>query len=433
MTTISVFEHKSIPLGGEDSPLRDVHLRQLERLNRQVGVDLVRLGYKQIRATSYVGVIQLGSVTLQILPKVDIYSRDDGEDEKSVGSAVANLLWMLVYAGELPVHENELASLLRRRGDLFEILVRIFCQRLSERVTRGHDRTYQGREETLPVLKGRWLLGRQLREQPLMRDKFLVAYDEFTPDNPLNRIFCYTIHYLRRLTRDTRNRQRLDTLGMWFDEVTLLPQIAKQDIDRVTFTRLNAPYQPIFNLACMFLAQESLQLQAGRTQAFTFLFDMNILFERFVSGFLRRHHRQALPDTLQECDILVQGQGEPRWLARTQVAGGRRMFRLKPDILLRQPDQDIGLIIDTKYKAQPVINGADAYQMHAYATRYGCADILLLYPEAQMPSQTLYIDNVDGQPYIQLRTQTINLRRDLGNRDDRNELARQLAQALKGG
>ena len=115
---------------------------------------------------------------------------------------------------------------------------------------------------------------------------------------------------------------------MWFDEVVLLPRVSAQDMDGVIFTRLNEAYRPVFNLACMFLAQEALQLQAGKIQAFTFLFDMNLLFERFVTGFLRRHRHQALPEGLQECEILPQGRGVPRWLARTQPDGGRNLFRL---------------------------------------------------------------------------------------------------------
>lgn len=151
METISVFEHQPISLVGDDVPLRDTHLRQLERLNRQAGAELIRLGYKQMRATSYVGVIQLGNVTLQVLPKVDFTLRDDGNNPTSVDSAVANLLWMLVYAGELPVHDGEVAALLKRRADLFEILVRIFCARLAEQMERGLNRTYQRQETTLWV------------------------------------------------------------------------------------------------------------------------------------------------------------------------------------------------------------------------------------------------------------------------------------------
>jgi len=433
METISVFEHQPISLTDPDSPLRDVHIRLLERLNRQAGVELIRLGYKQLRATAYVGVIQLGGVTLQILPKVDSNHHDDSRNPASVNSAAANLLWMLKYAGALPVYENELASLLKRRDNLFEILVRIFCERLAEQLRRGMYRSYQQRENILAVLKGRWLLGRQLREQPLFRDKFLVTYDEFIPDNPLNRVFKYTIHFLQRLTRDADNRRRLDMLRMIFDEVDLLPQISAQELSRVTFTRLNAAYRPIFELACMFLAYESLQLQAGKTQMFTFLFDMNLLFERFVAGFLRRHRRAILSDKFQTCEILVQGRGESRWLARTRPEGGRGVFRLKPDLLLRRPNRQVVLIVDTKYKTHPRISEADAYQMHAYATRYHCPDVLLLYPEAQMSAQKLYLDSsVEDQPQTCLRTQTISLRYDLNKPDGRNNLAEELAHALEG-
>jgi 5-methylcytosine-specific restriction enzyme subunit McrC len=432
MAVVAAFEHQPISLVGEDVPFREVHLRQLERLNRQAGVDLIKLGYKQLRATSFVGVIQLGNVTLQVLPKVDATGRDDANSPTSVDSAVANLLWMLVYAGELPIHENEVASLLKRRGNLFEILVRIFCERLAEQLERGFYRTYQHREDTLPVLRGRWLLGQQLRRQPLLRDRFLVSYDEFVEDNPLNRVFCHTIHRLWGLTRNAGNRKRLDILRMWFDQVTLLPHVSAQDLAKVTFTRLNAAYRPAFNLACMFLTQESLQLQTGRTQAFTFLFDMNVLFERFVAGFLRRHRLQALPENLRSCEILAQGAGDPRWLAQTQPKGGRGRFRLRPDLLLRRSDRSIAMVVDTKYKTRAAIQEADAYQMHAYAARYECPDVLLLYPESQMPSQTLYIDNPIGESPICLRARTIGLRYDMRSRHGQEELASELALALAG-
>jgi len=61
---------------------------------------------------------------------------------------------------------------------------------------------------------------------------------------------------------------------MWFDGVTLLPRLSSQHLAQVTFTRLNSAYRPAFNLACMFLTQESPRLQAGRTPVFAFLFDM---------------------------------------------------------------------------------------------------------------------------------------------------------------
>jgi len=436
MTLVSVFEHQPISLIGEDVPFRQTHLRQLERLNLQAGVEIVRLGYRQLRATSYVGVIQLGNVTLQILPKVDATGVNDARHSASVEKAAANLLWMLVYAGELPIHENEVTSLIKRRGNLFEILVRVFCERLSKQLVTGFHRTYRQRRELLPVLKGRWLFSEQLCKQPLLRERFLVVYDEFSKDNPLNRVFCYVIHFLWGLTQDPGNRRQLDILRMWFDQVTLLPNISPQDLARVTFTRLNEAYRPIFNLACIFLGQESLYLRAGRIQTFSFLLDMNVLFERFVVGFLRRHRQQALPERLKRCEIIAQGVGEPRWLASTEPSGGEKKFRLKPDILFRSPDGSITLVVDTKYKVHSEIQQADAFQMHAYSKRYKCPDVLLMYPESQtasqMTSQTLYIESSEGVFPIRLRTQTIGLCYDLQLPNERDELAKEMALALGG-
>jgi 5-methylcytosine-specific restriction enzyme subunit McrC len=178
-----------------------------------------------------------------------------------------------------------------------------------------------------------------------------------------------------------------------------------------------------------------LQLRAGHFQTFSFLLDMNDLFERFVAGFLRRHRVQSLPPSLQDCEILTQGKGVTRWLAQTQPNGGRPVFRLKPDILFRQRgSQRVPLIVDTKYKTHDRVKESDAYQMLAYATRYQCNELLLLYPQARMQAQTLYIETAaTEEESICLRTQTTDLSHDLSTKSGRDCLTQELHDALKGG
>ena len=120
MKIITLFEHEQLILS-DASPLRQSHFYHLEKINQQAGVELIHIGYKRIKAKSYVGVIQIGDVTIQILPKVDITGQDNSKSESSVKSAVSNLLWMLIYAGELPVKESEISPLTRMKGNLFEI------------------------------------------------------------------------------------------------------------------------------------------------------------------------------------------------------------------------------------------------------------------------------------------------------------------------
>ena len=121
----------------------------------------------------------------------------------------------------LPVREHALAPLLRRNADWFEVLTRLFATHLTDAWQRGIVRGYVPIEEDdSPLLRGKWRLTAQLR-RPAHRHRFCVTYDEFTPDNPLNRVLRFVVERLWTLTRDADNRRALSTLRAWMDEVAL--------------------------------------------------------------------------------------------------------------------------------------------------------------------------------------------------------------------
>ena len=87
--------------------------------------------------------------------------------------------------------------------------------------TRG----YSAVEDDLPTLKGKWRIAEQLR-RPLRDHLLAVAFDEFTADIPLNRVFRFVVERLGASPEDSENRQILGELRQWLDEVTLLPAMA---------------------------------------------------------------------------------------------------------------------------------------------------------------------------------------------------------------
>jgi 5-methylcytosine-specific restriction enzyme subunit McrC len=341
----------------------------------------VRNGKRAIQACQYVGVIRLGNRTIQVLPKI-YRSPDTSNEEVKSKEATANLLRMLAYAGELPVREHELAPLMRQTDDWFEILTRLFSTHLREEWQRGAFRNYQITEDTLPVLKGKWRIAEQLK-RPERKHVFSVAYDEFTADNQLNRIFRFVVERLWKLTRDYDNRQILSELRQWLEEVTLVSPVTANDANPSQLTRLNERYRPLLNLARAFLDGGALQLAAGDFSTFAFVFDMNQLFEKFVAGFVHRHAAEILPDELKVCDFLPQSRGANRYLARRDE---KTVFQTKPDIAFRK-GEEFPLLLDTKYKRLDErdrklgVSHADFYQMHAYAHRYSCSRVVLLYPQ----------------------------------------------------
>ena len=178
------------------------------------------------------------------------------------------------------------------------------------------------------------------------------------------------------------------------------------------------------------------QPAAADFSTFSFVFDMNQLFESFIAGFIDRHRAEVLPDALRDCQLLPQTRGASLHLARD--AGGRRAFRLLPDFALRHAGR-FPLLLDAKYKRlDPTrpnagVSPADFYQMHAYARRYDCPRVLLLYPRtagAGGPSRSPFF--VEGADAI-IQAATINLQVPLGSERGRAALAAELRQLLSGG
>jgi 5-methylcytosine-specific restriction enzyme subunit McrC len=427
--TLTLFEHEYT--AGFD--WTDGDLATLERLNRGAGAQIlrptVRVGKRELQAAQHVGVVRLGGRTVQILPK--IHRRSDASDEARFKEATHNLLHLLAYAGQLPVREHEVTSLLRHGDDWFEILTRLFASHLLDEWQRGAHRNYQAVEAESPVLKGKWRVGEQLR-RPHRGHLFAVAFDEFTADNPLNRVFRLVVERLWRLTRDGANRRMLGDLRQWMEEVELRPGLTGAEAARVALTRLNRRFEPLLNLALLFLEGGALRMRAGDTRAFAFTFDMNRLFESFVVNFIRRHREQILPPGLAACELLPQSRGGVLYLARS---GGRGVFLLKPDLAFRR-GVEFPLLADAKYKslggddARLGVSEADFYQMHAYARRYGCGRVVLVYPQTAGVGRALRARfEVEGAG-VSIVAATINLQVALGHKSGRDSLIEELKNIL---
>lgn len=429
--TVTLFEHET-----KEYDWTDRDLAALERLHCATGVEILRAttrnGKRALKAAQHVGVVRLRGRTVQVLPKIYPLSAN-ADEQQHAREATRNLLYMLAYAGQLQMREQELAGLLHCDKDWFDLLTRLFAMRLKDEWQRGAYRGYQVVEEELAVLKGKWRLGDQLR-RPERRHIFTVAHDEFSADNSLNRVFRFVTERLWKLTGDSENRQLLGDLRQWMDEVALVPEITARDVNPSMLTRLNQRYAPLLNIARLFIEGGALQLAAGDVNTFALVFDMNQLFESFTVNFIRRHRRDILPVGLQPCELLSQSHGETLYLAKRD---GADVFRLRPDLVFRDGDH-FPLLIDMKYarldagvKASGIAQ-ANFYQMYAYARRYECPRVLMLYPQtSEMPAPhrarfvTSKGDNV-------IEAATIDLRLDLSIDKGRQKLIRELKECMGG-
>src|SRR5438046_1429266 len=88
-----------------------------------------------ITAKNWVGVVQVRSLTIEILPKVDAPAACTSAD--SDGTTQSNLLYMLVTAGYVPARDRGVADLRTERLPLLEALILLFANRLVQELQRG--------------------------------------------------------------------------------------------------------------------------------------------------------------------------------------------------------------------------------------------------------------------------------------------------------
>lgn len=269
--------------------------------------------------------------------------------------AVERLLYLLGFAADPTGWRMDNDVSLAEADDLVPAIAGVFAA-IAHRVLRqGVLQGYRVVEESLAVVRGRLLHAEQLRQRPGLAVPLSVRYDDFTLDIAENQLLrAAAVRLLRAPGVPQPTRARLHRLVAALGNVTAL--VAGQSLPAVRFTRLNERYRPAVRLAELVLHGRSIEANVGGVRATGFVFDMNRVFEDYLTAGLR----VALPAfggdvRTQHRDVLDEA-------ARVQI---------RPDITWWRAGQCVA-VVDAKYKATTAgLPNADLYQMLAYCTVLG--------------------------------------------------------------
>jgi 5-methylcytosine-specific restriction enzyme subunit McrC len=321
----------------------------------------------------YVGFFQKGNTRIQILPK--IYSKTDLSvyNQTELITSLDFLYRLLHWSGFL--NYKKLAPQLQSSSatDLLEIFIGIFITEFIELFSRKINRNYIQQEENQQFIKGKILFSETIRRNPLLRHLHFVRFDEYTINNPLNQIFKALILELLTKTNSSANKRKLVTGLTYLQEVDLI-NLSGVLFKRIRFDRLNTDFEPLFNLAKLFFHNSQPGLSQGREKTFSFLVPVHLLFENFVAKILNSF-------TLDDFEYCYH---HPHLHLGKQR--GEHVFLLEPDFTIQHNNKVIS-ILDTKFKfpfdkdGNVEISTNDLYQLTAYAVRYNCKKLFLIYPK----------------------------------------------------
>ncbi|HET7308174.1 MAG TPA: restriction endonuclease [Gammaproteobacteria bacterium] len=332
-------------------------------------------GRHALRARGVVGILATKDCSLEILPKIEV-ARD--EDDQHQNAAIRKrLIHMLAVALDLKIDLGIMTRIDWQRDTLLEILIRVFCEKLTEAVRKGIPRRYVEHEEDLVALRGRLNITRQFTRHAVNPSRLACRFDDLSQDIALNRTMKAAIAHLCSMSRNVDNQQRLRNLTFVYAEVADVSPTALSHCE-VVIDRTNRAWRELLNMAQLFLRNRYQTTTDGGGLGTALLFEMNTLFEEYIGRLVSR----ALAPT--DLSVTLQG-GHLFCLTRADT--GRGLFQTKPDILIRRDGRTLH-VIDTKWKRISVriddpkqgVTQTDVYQMMAYAQLYDAPRLTLLYP-----------------------------------------------------
>jgi 5-methylcytosine-specific restriction enzyme subunit McrC len=175
----------------------------------------------------------------------------------------------------------------------------------------------------------------------------------------------------------------------------------RDDPDAIRCDRRQMRFEPLAELARLLLGCRSPD-RPGATRTFSLVFDMNVVFERFIAAQVAR--------VCSGLGLTATAQGSGRSLL---LEAGKPRFALRPDIVVSRRGEP-QCLIDTKWKRldrslpHAGVSQADMYQMYAYGKEYPCRRVIVLYPRhTELPVHLATYHHAPGDsecPVIEVRT-----------------------------
>ena len=345
----------------------------------RVQIEELRQGLR-VRTRSWVGVVRLPTVEIRIVPKVT--------------SDQLGLVRLLDYASGLDALTRlpDGATLEAAGDSLLEVFVLLFVEASERVLRRGLLSGYVEREDDLPIVRGRILADRQLLERFGQLDRIICRFDELEHDVVENQLLTAALQVTSPLVTSVGLQRRISRLRGVLEPICDTDQLDLAAARAtVTYNRLNAHYETAHQLGWILFDALGIDdlLAPGEIRSFSFLLNMNQLFERFVTRLVE----QILPVARYRVSSQISFKSVV-W----NVSSQRPYANIIPDVVVeRRGQSDCRVAIDAKYKLydERGFDQGDIYQTFLYAFALGATAAdglptsLLLYPAtAEEPGST---------------------------------------------
>ena len=392
---LQAFEHDVIRMS--ETELSQDQFDALVKFNQTHGDCFFTVRHKALRLDSYVGVLQVGKLTIEILPKAD----RNNTSEKAVWRNA--LIGMLRYCGYLKTKMPTWAMLRLQKTTMLDLYLESFLSEADEIVRYGLTKKYRRTEGNVSSLKGRFVFSKQISNDQVHRELFFTDHDKYDWDNAFNWILKRATAIISYAATSSSVRSRAKYLCHSFEAVSN-HTVSEMTFDKLRYNRKTERYRRAIVLAKLIIMNYQPDMRAGGNSVLALLVNMNDLFERYVFLNLKRAAAKRTGIEVKE------QRSHLFWKS------GKEARLLRPDIEISFSDNEKPLVLDTKWKVPKQFpSGSDLKQMFAYGKRLSTSKCILLYPRVD---DRVDVDggfeSLDNEPQIECSMRFVRLLNDSG-------------------
>lgn len=359
---ITVFEHESIRFDKGEKRISEDHFKALCRYHGENGTPFFSLCYNGVRFNEHVGVIQVNKTLIEVLPKTDKLPKTEVEENKWRDI----LIGMLKAVGTFDIKVSSSSNLRIRSNSILDLYFELFISQVEYIFRRGLVKQYRSQTSNCSALKGSLQFNQQINANLVHKERFFTKHTVYDVHHKFNQILYKTLFIIQQLNTSERLKSRLGALLLFFPEMDDL-KVTESTFSKLTYNRKTEVYQKAMEISRLILLQYHPDLSVGKNHVLALMFDMNLLWERFVLVSLRKNLKQ-----------LVEGQ-KSKYFWKPE-SGYRTSIR--PDIVISNNCGKGKIVLDTKWKnlndLKPSLD--DLRQMYVYHDYFSADKVALVYP-----------------------------------------------------
>ena len=207
---ITVYEHQSLKLGNPDC-FEERHLLALQRYYGDKGTRYFNLIHNGVKFNQHVGIIQVDSLVIEVLPKTD--QTDDKAHWRKL------LIGMLRAVKTLTVHTSSSSDLKLKSNSILDLYFEIFVTELELLVHKGLIKQYRRQEENSLALKGKLIFTKHIQQNLVHQEQFYVNHQTYDRQNLFNQILYKAFRLVQNINTSSALQSRVGSLLLNFPEM----------------------------------------------------------------------------------------------------------------------------------------------------------------------------------------------------------------------